>query len=552
MSDVQTSVAAIAAATIDTLTIDPVQAHRIINDLKQRYQAHVPVMKAALREGHIIDATAWQSVKNWGGPQSEFVLVECEARGISGAFKDDWALAVQLVDGKPAISAINMKKAKKDRRNEVALKSKLLAGLDWAADEGELGGLTADQIADWIIDNGGTTGVIAAHKSASAGPSEDNDDATAVIDMEPFRQAMFGNAFVVDAPEALTATMPAISLHDRQDDKLRVLPLPGVPTSLLEALLRYLPAKDANIVDDLRWWGTIATLADAFEFGDSEEVMRPDDEMHAGSAMLPTGAIVRILDERRFRVAASRVTTGIIVQAVAREGLELGLEAFVHEARHINVTGTKLLSAQLGTAGGRSAYDLELADRRDNARAVRITTDERGVSWASFKSRDERYPDFKVKLLPMSKFGSSAKTQQWTLDIRDGYAPVATSAIETAEGKVPAGLRTFAAKASGSKHSVKLAVTKGALSVALAKSNPIAVASAGEGSATVDLRSDDFAKVFSMLERISAPSLKVSIDTKGVAEFQCQLGVGKVSIFVPTILKDGIRNQALLTQVRRP
>jgi hypothetical protein len=178
-----------------------------------------------------------------------------------------------------------------------------------------------------------------------------------------------------------------------------------------------------------------------------------------------------------------------------------------------------------------------------NAEASRLT----------LVSRDTRVKDVSLTWRPMSAFGSSKTTRQWTNVVREEANFAITSELDMDPGKLPSELEPFASKAGSGRHDVLIRFTKGAFALAQgADAKPVSFASSGDGTGKAIVSRTDFARAISLASQLGAVAMRVSLDPKGLVSMQLETALAHVGIFLPTLLEGGARNPALLEQVERP
>ena len=454
------------------------------------------------------------------------------AAGIDTNSKEEYALAAELVTG---LVLKNIKDAipKKNARNYAIRAAKLMSALDHF--KADLTGLTVEETVSWIEDNGGINGTVA--KARATDPDIANEDTA--LDLEEYHRAIDTTPHKLDITTSLNAPIPTISIHQRVGDKLFVLPLNGIPASIMDSLRPYLPSEDAHAPDGIRFFGYVEAICGLFDRIDSTVPLRPNEEQHDGSKMAPSLPIIRFTgDDGSMSIAATRVDTGMVVSVVPSSALALRetKDKASLKGLHLNGKSTRLLSSNLGTARGRASFT-----------GFDVKTDAQKKRWIKFAGTNK----FHVRLLEMKDFGRTVT--QWTLGVRDAYKATCSATLAVQDGKLPAPLTEFADKASGSKHPVNIKVGGGKLLLSLGKSADFEIpCDPVEGKASVSILSADLARVMQVAAGMNIDQASVEVDPKGLVCIKLETLVGVFSVHVPTLLENGFHSQALLDRIEKP
>ena len=518
--------------------------------LQQRWAVFAPTLRSTEREKDKFLVEMWQVIDNNGGPEEKWLNDACKMADINSVSKEIYFCAVQFMElnASPPIAKLPSEKARKNRRNIVTRRAQAMAALHFFANRGAFDGWTADQIVDWFEENGRTNGVIGLHRQEMGGKAKDeNEEGDPDFDIGPFEKAL-ANGFALDFDQ-LNAVAPTLGLLQHIDGKLRVLALSSAPTSLLGALTDYLPAPDGNLTSNMRFWSNVARLALVIPVKPSGELLDPSADVHVGSLKLRSFPMAFYKGDGEFFVSPSRQSAGIVITAKARE--DTGMPVVEGEPIHLETKGFSTMQEKLSSPVLRAAFDLPPEKRTPNDRAVRIFRDNgNGADYVTLPPTDG--DTVRVKLLPMSKFGSSPVTRQWALNVSPKYSAKANSLVEQTDGGLAEKLVLFASKASGSKHPVKVTIKAGVLSLKLGTSASFDIASSGEGAANVDVHSGDFASAIGIIAELNPVSgIMFRVDPSGLVELNFEDAGGEYSVFIPTLLDKGDRNPALFDVVER-
>jgi hypothetical protein len=501
------------------MTIDPT-----ISALNARYKVADASEVQSDRDKITVLVEGLAFIEANGGYQDPIVLQMITDAGIKSDLTDRFGNAAQLITGKN-IAAISKGPNKVKARNDIRVAAQFMGGLDEARKSGALTAIITLDIVEWAIEQGGRTGVASKFdlKAPKAEPSEIS------VDVEPYRTAVANSGIVIPLAGAdLNAAVPTFSIHMRDENQLRLVPV-DLPPSVWQQITRFLPAPDANATADARLWAGVTQACQLVERGDSELPLMKDEESREGEKKLPRRPIVLISDGM-LNIASSRVDTGVVIQVEPETPFE---GSFAFGDWHINGSGTNTLTDKLLDPEVRGAI-------------LRVGESKGRLLFETGKSSAAK--DFGVSILPMTAFGSTRP--QWTLKVRkfDDHAQ-----IPLFDGVgILAPLATFAGKASGSKHPVKLAITKGKLTAKLGKSDEVKVEGViGGGDASVSVAASDFAQVIGAVSKLPISKVSLSIDTDGLVLICANTKFGQFSFYIP-ILIEGVRSPALLEKVRKP
>lgn len=288
----------------------------LIDDLNERFRNAVAAGEKSERDKVRVQSDGFLQLMNLGGltktgqdadgkpifEASDAIKSLLAERGIKNKV-GAWNHCAQLVLGY-TIENIPDKVAKKKARNFVDRCAKLFEGLHYFASI-DPATFPSEQgrLADWIEANGGLDGVVAKHREALGG-DEEAEEAEAP-DLEQFNEAIETNG-ITATPSSPISPYLALSLT-RMDENgdLKIVPLTSVPASVMVQLSPYLPAMDAMLPDEVRYWAQVTTLCMMFDRQDSDEAARPDEEQHAGNSKLPSMPIVMLWDRNNMTVAPS-------------------------------------------------------------------------------------------------------------------------------------------------------------------------------------------------------------------------------------------------------
>ncbi|QNE30581.1 hypothetical protein F1C10_00300 [Sphingomonas sp. NBWT7] len=510
-------------------------------ELNDRFGDAVRAGEKSERDKLLVQSAGWLHLQTLGGlaktgeQDGDPIFEVCDAikgllaqRNIKNKV-DAFNHCSQLVLGY-VIETIAEKDAKKKARNLVDRGAKLYRAFQHF--EGQIPGYEIE-LTDWVEANGGLDGVIKRFKEEIAGDDEDEVDE---VDLTEVENALEANAITAASDEPFAADLTLAISRMTDTGEIKLMALPAVPTALIGQLAPYLPALDAKLPDEVRFWANVATLCLMHERHDSSELARPNEERHAGSSRLRSLPIVRIKSSREFAVASSRVTAGIVTHVSAK--VDTVLPADVAWEHHLNGTATKMLLANMGGGVSRASFNGASYDRNTQK--------------LSFTTRTTRIKPFSVRTLPISAFGSSRFSSQWTIDVR-GFASACASRVEMEPGRLPNVLEKFAVKAAAGRHPTVVNITKGELSLAQgSEAQGISVPSSGERTASAIIASIDLYRVIRAVGDLRPTALTISIDKGGAVEFACQTRVADYRIFVPTLLDGGARSPAQFERIERP
>lgn len=495
-----------------------------ISNLNIRYKAADATEVQSDREKIAVLVEGLAFIESNGGYDDATVTQMITDAGIKSDLTDRFGDAAQLITGK-IISAISDKKAKVKARNEIRVAAQFMGGLQEARKNGALTETATLDIVEWVLDNGGRTGVARNFdlKNTKAEPAEIS------VDVEPYRKAVANNGIVIPlAGTELNAAVPTFGIHMRDENELRLVPV-NLPPSVWKLVAPYLPEPDANASADARFWSAVTMACQLVEHGDSELPLLDKEERREGEKKLPRRPIIRF-DDGGLTIASSRVETGIVIEvepAIALNG------RMAHGEWHINGVGTNTLTEKLLNPEVRGAI-------------LRVSEAAGRIQFETTKSSPVK--DFKVSILPMTAFGKSR--EQWTLKVRKFNDRAQSSLLGNAA--IHPDFVKFASKASGSKHEVKLTITKGKLAAKLGKSDEVRVDGlTGDGDALANVAASDFAQVIGMVAKLPIQNVSLSIDTDGLVMICANTASGQFSFYIP-ILVEGVRSPALFEKVRKP
>ncbi|MEG8018790.1 hypothetical protein [Sphingomonas sp. LR55] len=521
----------------------------LILDFNERFGRAVTASKQSERDKLLVQAGGFLHLQQLGGlaktgeidgepiyQAADAIMSLFAERNIKNKV-DVFNHCSQLVLGY-VVDTITDKVAKKEARNLVDRGAKLFKALHYFA-FADPATFPSDEVAlaDWIAANGGIDGVVGAHKEALGGGEGDISEEVVDFDLDQFGRALDING--ITATPALPFA-PDITLSITRmgsDGNMRIVPLSAVPASVIGQLAPYLPALDAGLPDQVRYWANVSTVCMMFDRQVSDEVARPDEETYAGSSMMPSLPIVMLTGRSALTVAASRVAAGVVVRVTGKVDtvLPAGEMSWPY---HFNGSATKKLMGQLAGGVSRASFN-----------GARYSKDTRLLT---FESRNERIKPFSVRALPLLSFGSSKHSRQWTIDIRS-FSATGTSQVELENGKLPDLLTKFAVKAATGRHATVVKITKGNLTFAQGdKAAPVSIPAVGDRSGIATISSVDLFRVVNVINEVGPISVKISIDTGGLVEFDCETRVARYQLFVPTLLEGGVRNPAMFERVERP
>ena len=512
-----------------------------ILDLNDRFSDAVRAGEKSERDKLLVQSEGWLYLSNLGGltrtgeqdgqpifDTSDGIKSLLAERNIKNKV-DAFNHCAQLVMGY-VIETIADKDAKKKARNLVDRGAKLYRAFQHF-NVSDIG--SASDIAGWVEANGGIDGVWRRLNEALGGDIARDEDRAA--DLTAVEEAFATNSIKVTSKEVLPADLTLAITQADPSGGVSLLSLPAVPAEVIEQLTPFLPYLDAKMPDEVRYWANISTICRMTERQESAEPARPNEEQHAGSPLLPSLPIVRLTAPREAVVAPSRVAAGIIVYASAK--VDTVLPAKLAWPLHLNGTSTKSLIKNLAGGFSRASF---------NGVSFNLNTDK-----LSFTSRTTRIKEFEVRTLPMTAFGSSRHSSQWTIDVRS-FTSACTSRIELPGGMLPQELKRFSAKAAASRHPTILTITNGELSLALGEgAQSLGIASSGDKSATVTVASSDLDKVVRTIADLQPSWLDVDIDKGGLVRLTCETRIAFYVIFVPILLEGGARSPALIDRITR-
>lgn len=514
---------------INTVAATPAQQ---LSDLAHRYSAAVAAGRQSERDKLLVFAGGFLFATAEGGVSSDAMNSHYVFRGITNKV-DDHNRAAQLVLGL-TIERITDKKDKKDARNSVDRLSKLMKALEVAVERNPaIAFWTEERLVAHIELNGGLNGVVDLYLETDDEPEKEVEEA----DLEPIETAIADATLRLPIEAVVGGADPIVGLMRVIDGQLHLVPLAQLPGAEMARLTAYLPAPDADLSDDVRFASMIGLTCGLFDVGDSDEVARPNEEEHAASPKLPSHPIVLVRDGD-LSIAASRVQAGMVVMISPKQDATAKVFEKL-DGTHLNGCETNKLIA--GVAGPRQRAMFE------------STTFNEETSKLTLVSRDTRVKDVSLTWRPMSAFGSSKNSRQWTNVVREEANFVITSEVEMEPGKLPAELEPFARKAGAGRHDVLIRITKGAVTLAQgAEAKSVSFASSGDGTGKATVSRLDFARAITLAAQLGAVAMRVSVDPKGLASIQLETALAHVGICLPTLLEGGARNPALLVQVERP
>ncbi|NML04256.1 hypothetical protein [Sphingomonas sp. G-3-2-10] len=499
-------------------------ANLTISYLNTRYKAAHTGAVQSERDKITVLVEGLAFIETNGGFEDTTVKQLISDAGIKSDLSDRFGNVAQLITG-TNISAISNKPDKVKARNDIRVAAQFMGGLHEAQKNGALTETTTLDIVEWVLANGGRTGVASKFdiKAKKAEPAEIS------VDVEPYRKAVANNGIAIPlAGTELNAAVPTFGIHMRDENQLRLVPV-ELPPSVWKMVAAYLPEPDANATADARLWGAITQACQLVERGDSELPLMRNEERREGELKAPRRPIIRISDGL-LSIASSRVETGIVIE-VEPDAAVAGRMA--QGNWHINGAGTNTLTDKLLDPTVRGAI-------------LRVSESNGRLLFETGKSSPVK--DFGVSILPMSAFGNTQP--QWTLRVRKFDDHAFSSLLGNAA--VHPDFVKFASKASGSKHPVKLTITKGKLAAKLGKSDEVKVDGlSGNGDASVSVAASDFAQVIGMVAQLPIQNVGLSIDSDGLVLICATTTFGQFSFFVP-ILIESVRSPALFEKVRKP
>lgn len=497
----------------------------------------------------------WLTIEDFGGiGEGSYIASACAAAGIKNNSKYHYLDAVELVEGGTPLALMPKKtpsqqKARKDRLNRLVRHAQLYQALDVLREQLPSHS-EPEAIARWIEENGRINGVISMAKPIN--DNEGNADEGPDSNLPALERALIGEAALeFEAPDDLLAFDPVAAAFQRFGDKVRLVPLHNVSRDLLERLSRFAPGTEQNLARDLNFYGRLFQLSNVFSVAESPEAMRPMDGAAGVGKKLPSFPMV-FWDGNRFSIAPSRRPASIVV--TGKFDGELGLPRVGRDSPlHISTRSWKAAQEELVPIEQRAAYQPEKVSKRgETTKASTVTTVDNEATSIDFKGAGKV---LKLKLLPLSKFGSSSVTRQFTVRVSSKYDPKAEATLPP---DIVADLVKFIGRVKPKpRQEFSAAISKGELALQIGEAAPMHTGKAvsAKGSATIRVRYEDFGKAFAALHSLASPDgMTLRTDAKGLLELSTSTDGATYSVFIPWVTggaEESIRDAALLETVER-